>query len=66
LKGENFQNASEIQGKYLRFSTQKSRKCAQNFFFNLQSEHLKNAPGLHGKQLRFWTQNRENAPKTFL
>jgi len=67
LQAENFQNASEVHGKYLRVWTQKSRKCAQNFFFDLQSENLKNAPKtflltleadnsknaseLHGKQL---------------
>jgi len=32
LQAENFQNSSELHGKYLRFWTQISWKCAQNIF----------------------------------
>jgi len=32
MQGENVKNASEFHNKQLHFWTQKSRKCAQNFF----------------------------------
>jgi len=37
LDADNSKNASELHGKQLSFETQKSGKCAQNFFINLAS-----------------------------
>jgi len=37
-QGDYFQNASELHGKQLHFWTQKSGKCAQNFFCKTRSQ----------------------------
>ena len=41
LQAENFQNASDLHGKYLRFWTQKLRKCTQNFFLTCKVKSSK-------------------------
>jgi len=66
LRAENFQKASELHGKQLRFRTQKSRKCTQNFFHkSCKAEDFQNASELYSKQLRFWTPKSWNCPQNF-
>jgi len=53
-QGENFQNASELNIKPLRFWTHKLLNCAQKFSMKtLQAQNIQNASDLHGKQLSF-------------
>jgi len=40
MQVENVKNASELHSRQLRFWTQRSRKCSQNFFCNLARRKL--------------------------
>jgi len=65
-QGENFQNASELNSKPLRFWTHKSRNCAQNFFhkpFKRRTSRMR--LNFTASSFVFKYINRENAPRTF-
>jgi len=66
LQAENFQNVSEIQGKYLRFWTQKSRKCPQNLFLICKVNTSKMRLDFMASSFVFGHKNYENTPKKFL
>ena len=66
LQAENFGNASELHGKQLRFQTQKSGKCAHNFFHNPRKPKTsKMRLNFTANRLIFGRINREIVPRTF-
>jgi len=65
-QGENFQNASELNSKPLRFWTHKSRNCAQNFFHKpFKRRTFRMRLNFTASSFVFKYINRENAPRTF-
>jgi len=75
LQAKNFQNASELYGKQLRFWRQKLRKCPISFFYEACTEKTSKirlnvtansfAFGRTANSFVFGRTNRENAPETF-
>jgi len=60
-----FQNASELHSKQLRFWTQKSRKCAQNFFHKPRiAKTSKMHPNFTANCFVLKCKNREIVPRT--
>ena len=65
LHGENFQNASELSSKQLRFLTKKSRRCVNFFRKPCKAENFQNESELFSKQLRFWMHKLWNCAQNF-
>jgi len=64
---EDFQNASELHSKPLRFWTHKTCNCAQNFFCETCRQRTsKMRLNFTANTFVFGRKNRENAPRTFL
>jgi len=55
LQTENFQNASQLHGKQLRFWMHNREHAPRTYSVNLASGVLQNASELHGKKLHFPT-----------
>jgi len=65
-QGDYFQNAPELHGKQLHFWTQKSEKCAQNFFYKAcKTKTSKMRLNFTANCFIFGRTNRAIAPRTF-